>query len=72
MIAATSFDVLTDDPHTKYEASFKNGRWHWHRVVNGEITYGNNVKLRSSARRAILRSMGLEGLREVKQQRETQ
>jgi hypothetical protein len=31
-----------------------NGRWYYHRVVNGQITDSNHVASRRSARRAIL------------------
>lgn len=33
----------------------RNGRWYYHRIVNGEIVDANNVSSRRSARRAILR-----------------
>ncbi len=71
---ATRFTIQTSNPHVMYQANeasrgddvaANETRWYWSKVVNGEIAYNNSTKLRSSARRAILRDMKHNQLTEV-------
>jgi hypothetical protein len=59
-----SYFISFPNPNSKAQFAFwegKNGRWYWHRKVNGRVTDSGDYASRRSCRRALHQRVAREG-----------